>query len=131
VSTKQPKIASLNPIVFPDKRRVLMELAVENLPTRSANVLLDIPGAPKPGSSPSGPVSPPSPYPNIELAIIDSRGKTAAATFIVEHQEPLVHLTLHLRQPDMAEQYVARAEMIYREDVLQVVEVPFTLAEAE
>ncbi|MCB0210289.1 MAG: hypothetical protein KDJ52_13210 [Anaerolineae bacterium] len=131
MTTKHPNIALLNPIVFSDKRRVLLELAVENLPTRSANVTLDIPGESKPDSSASEPTSAPSSYPNIELAIIDSRGKTAATAFIVEHHEPLVHLTLHLRQPDLAEQYVARAEMSYQENVLQVVEVPFTLAEAE
>lgn len=131
MNSQQPKIASLNPVVFPDKRRVMMELVVEDLPNHSANVALNIPGETEPDLSLAEQAAgSPSPYPNIELAIIDSRGKTVATTFIVEHQEPFTNLTLHLREPEPQEQYIARAEMIYQEAILEVVEVPFTLAEA-
>lgn len=139
MTTNYPSIASLNPVVLSDQRRVMMELVVENLPTQLANVTLAIPTETTDSStddSASGPTAieqpaSPSPYPNVELTIINSQGKTVAATFIVEHQEEFTNLTLHLREPNLQEQYIAKAEMTYQKDVLDVVEVPFTLAEAE
>ena len=135
MTNNYPSIASLNPVVLSDQRRVMMELVVENLPTQLANVTLAIPGEPTSSSTADpGPIersSSPSPYPNVELTIINSQGKTVAATFIVEHQEEFTNLTLHLREPNLQEKYIARAEMTYQKDVLDVIEVPFTLAEAE
>ena len=131
MTTQKPKIASLEPVVLPDMRRVTIALAVKNLPTITANVTLDIPGEVASDGNPTA--SPPSVpiYPNVDLAIINSQGRTVASTFIVEHREEVVHLTLHLRQPDLNDRYIARAEMTYQDEMLDVVEAPFTLTEAE
>lgn len=48
MTTPKPKIASLTPVVLPDQRRVMLELVVENLPTITTNVTLNIPGKPAP-----------------------------------------------------------------------------------
>lgn len=128
VTALKPKIASLTPIVLPDQRRVTMALTVENLPTLTANVTLNIPGEADSAIEPQ-PHTPPL-YPNVELTIINSQGRTVASAFIVEHQQEAVELTLHLRQPDLNERYIARAEMTYQEERLDVVEIPFTLTEA-
>ncbi|HMQ52310.1 MAG TPA: hypothetical protein PKE64_19925 [Anaerolineae bacterium] len=124
MTTQIPRITSLKPIVLPDQKRVMMEMVVEDLPSLIANVSLDLPGPTDPASSPG---SSPPPYPNIELSILDSQGRTVATALIVEHQEPFTNLTLHLRQPDVNENYTARAELTYQEQSLQLVEVPFTL----
>jgi hypothetical protein len=47
--------------------------------------------------------------------------------YIVEHKEKYTTLTLHLRQPDLNEDYIARAEMTHGDKTWQIVEVPFKL----
>lgn len=130
MTTQKPKIASLAPVVLPDQRRVMIELVVENLPTISANVTLSMPGE---TAVPADPVGPPVSslpiYPNVELTIINGQGRAVASTFIVEHRQEVVQLTLHLRQPDVNDRYIARAELTYQEAKLDEVEIPFTLAE--
>lgn len=125
-----PKIASLKPIVYPDKRRVMLEMVVEHLPTIFSNVAFTMPDMPaQPPPKPEA--NAPSPYPNLELSILNSQGHEVAALFIVEHKEELTALTLHLRAPDADEQYTARATMTYQNQVLDVVETPFTLNQAD
>lgn len=129
MTQKLPTISSLKPVVLPDKRRVTFDLVVENLPTLFSNVALTLPdltgGAPDTAPPPGA--NAPGPYPNIELTILNSQGQPVAATFIVEHKEAHTSLTLHLRQPDLETHYTARAELIYQDQTLEVVEVPFTL----
>ena len=104
-------------------------MTVDNLPTTFSNVMLTMPDMFD--ESPSPPRKPdrdaPSPYPNIELAILNSRRQIVASLYIVEHKEPFTALTLHLRPPDLEEKYTARAEMTYNNQVLDVVEIPFRL----
>lgn len=116
----QPKITTLRPIVLEDHRRVVLDMVVENLPTTTSNVTLTMP---------TGDIedAPSSPYPNVVLSLLDSQGVEVATVLIVEHQEPHSQLTLHLRQPQLDETYTARAEMLWGDEVLEVVEVPFTL----
>jgi hypothetical protein len=129
----KPAIASLQPVVLPDNRRVTLEMVVENLPALFANLaftmpdMLDAPPA-KPSKPPA---DAPSPYPNVELSILNSRRQQVANLFIVEHKERFTSLTMHLREPDMHEQYTARAEMTYQDQIIDVVEVPFTLHRIE
>lgn len=124
-----PKITALHPVVLPDNRRITLELTVENLPVTFANVLLTMPD--ELASAPGGPARPapgaPSPYPNVELSILDSQRREVASLFIVEHKEDYTALTLHLRAPNPAEPYLARAEMTRNGQTLDVVEAPFTL----
>ncbi len=130
MSDNTPKIASLQPIVHDDNRRISMQMTVSNLPTSFSNIML-MPDLMTEGSGP--PPKPdkdaPSPYPNIELSILNSQRQQIASLYIVEHKEPETGLTLHLTTPDPAEQYTARAEMTYDEKIIDVVEVVFRLHE--
>jgi hypothetical protein len=115
--------------VFGDNHRVMLEMVVEDLPTVFSNVAFSMPDL-----SPSPPQKPPktdpeapSPFPNIELSILNGQRLQVASLFIVEHKERYTSLTLHLRSPDISEQYTARAEMTYLNETLDVTEVPFTL----
>lgn len=132
MTQNKPRIASLQPIVLGDNRRVTMELVVENLPTIFANVAFMMPDMlDTPPARPSKPAADtPSPYPNLELSILNSRRQQIASLFIVEHKEEFTALTMHLREPDPQEEYTARAEMIYQDEILDVVEIPFRLHQA-
>lgn len=129
MAEKKPTITRLQPVVLSDNRRVQMELVVENLPDQFANVNFLMPDTfserhPR-SARPASNI--PSPYPDIELCILDSRRQEVVCLFIVEHKESHTALTLHLPAPDAGQQYIARAEMTYQEQTLQVVETPFTL----
>lgn len=128
MSEKKIKIASLQPIVLADKRRVTLEMTVENLPATFSNITFTMPDI---ATAPSGPPKPdpdaPSPYPNIELSILNERRQQVASLYIVEHNEKQTALTLHLPSPDPNARYIARAEMTYNDETLDVIEIPFTL----
>ena len=133
MTEQYPKISQLNPIVMPDKRRVMLEMTVDNLPTVFSNVaftmpdMLDQPPTAPPKPDPDAP----SPYPDIVLSILTSNEQEVASMLIVEHKEKYTSLTLHLRRPaDPTEQYTARAEMTYQGKALDTVDVPFTLDQA-
>lgn len=132
MTQNKPRIASLQPIVLGDNRRVTMELVVENLPTVFANVAFTMPDMlDTPPTKPPKPADDvPSPYPNLELSILNRRRQQVASLFIVEHKEEFTTLTMHLRQPDPQEDYTARAEMTYQDEVLDVIETPFRLHQA-
>jgi hypothetical protein len=125
----KPSISSLRPIILEDNRRVTFEMVVENLPATVSNVMFTMPDPsdPPPTSPPKPDPNAPSPYPNIELSILNSRRQQVAMLFIVEHKETHTSLTLHIPAPDKQEQYTARAEMTHQDQILDVVEVPFTL----
>lgn len=72
---------------------------------------------------------PPSPYPDVTLSILDQAGNEIATTFIVEHKEPELDFTLHLRTPEPGATYTARAELVINDAVIQTVQVPFELKE--
>ncbi len=129
MSNKQPKIISFKPIVLEDNRRVILAMVVEGLATPASNNMLlmpDLPGEPSAGPPKQDPDAP-SPYPNVELSILNSRRQQVASLFIVEHKEKHTDLTLHLPHPEPQEQYTARAEMTYNEEIIDVIEAPFEL----
>lgn len=132
MTAQKPRIATLSPIVLEDNRRVTLELVVENLPTTTANVAFMMPELLD--SPPTRPAKPaantPSPYPNLELSILNSRRQQIASLFIVEHKERFTALTIHLRAPDPREPYTARAEMTYQDETIDVLETTFTLHQA-
>ncbi len=70
---------------------------------------------------------PSSPYPDLTLSILDQHGNEVATTFIIEHKEPELDFTLHLRAFDSGATYIARAKMTLKDEVIQVVQVPFEL----
>lgn len=133
MTNKQPKITSLKPIVLPDNRRVILEMIVEGLAHPASNNMLLMPELP--GEPAAGPPKPdpnaPTPYPNVELSILNSRRQQVASLFIVEHKESHTDLTLHLPQPEPKEEYTARAEMSYNEETIDVLEIPFSLNQVD
>lgn len=133
MSQNKPTIASLQPTVLADNRRVTLEMVVENLPTVFANVAFSMPDMldGPPVRPPKPDADAPSPYPNMELSILNSRREQVASLFIVEHKERVVSLTLHLREPEVQEPYTARAEMIYQDEIIDVLEIPFALHPTE
>ncbi|HXV42752.1 MAG TPA: hypothetical protein VEC96_06785 [Anaerolineae bacterium] len=133
MTSKKPTIASLKPVVLADNRRVTLEMEVDNLPTVFANIAFTMPDMldPPPTRPPKPAADTPSPYPNLELSILNSRRQQIASLFIVEHKEKFTSLTLHLTAPDVREQYTARAEMTYQDEIIDVVETPFSLHQTE
>ncbi len=153
----QMHIESLVPQPLPDLRRVTLNLRVVGLPPYGLGVascvagLSDVPpadrsgqaqpapdvdlflGAPSPAGLPDagGPAvnddRPPSSYPDVTLSIFDQYGNEVAGTFIVEHKEPELDFTLHLRTFEPGATYTARAEMTLNDEIIQVVQVPFEL----
>jgi hypothetical protein len=72
---------------------------------------------------------PPSPYPDVTLSIFDHGGNEMASTYIVEHKEPELDFTLHMRSPEPGASYTAYAELTMNDEVIQTVQVPFQLGE--
>ena len=129
MSHQKPTIAALQPLVLEDNRRVTLAMTVENLPAIFSNVTFSMPDTfdDPPTRPPKPDPNAPSPYPNIELSILNSHRQQVASLLIVEHKEPHTALTLHLASPDIEAQYIARAEMTYQDEIIDVVEVPFRL----
>jgi hypothetical protein len=124
MTNTQPQISALKPIVLDDNRRVTFNLTVKGLPATISNVMFEMPDAQSAANKPDP--NAPSPYPNVELSILNSGRRQVAALFIIEHKEEHTALTLHLQTPD-EEHYIARAEMTYQGQVIDVAEVPFNL----
>lgn len=148
------RIESLTPQPFPDLRRVSLILRVSGLPAYGAgsNVInfLDMPqpeeedqegkpagwpatpdvdllAEPLPANEPPAGHRPPSSFPNLTLSILDQQGNEIASTYVVEHKEPELDFTLHLRTFEPGDTYIACAEMTMNNEVIQVVQVPFEL----
>ncbi len=124
----QIRIEALIPTPMPDGRRVQVTLRTAGLPPYSFGMVT--PGvtssvedlarpAPSQDDRPSGP------YPDVDLSIYDQRGNEVAATFIVEHKEPDLDFTLHLRDAEPGGTYTVRATLTGGGQVIQVVETPF------
>jgi hypothetical protein len=127
----KPQIASLQPTVLPDNRRITFEIVVTNLPPmiNAFFTMPDTDDATSPSTDPDS--DKPSPYPNVELSVLNSRRQQIASLFIVEHKEEQVALTLHIPDSDPHAQYIARAEMVYQDETIDVIETPFTLNTGE
>lgn len=127
MNDKRPKISSLQPVVLPDNRRVTLELQVTGLPATFSNVMLMPDVFPGGATPPQKPDPAASPYPDIELSILNGQRQQIVSMVVVEHKEPHISLTLHLPVADPQEQYTARAEMSYQAEIIDVVEAPFSL----
>jgi hypothetical protein len=113
---------------MPDGRRVQVTLRTSGLPPYSSgmiapNVELSLEDTTRPTLA-EGDHSP-SPYPDVDLSIYDRHGNEVAATFIVEHKEPDLDFTLHLRAVEPGGIYTIRATLTGGGQVTQVVEAPF------
>ncbi len=120
---------------MPDGRRVLVTLRTSGLPpyrlgmvapaptpaAPNVELFLEDPTRPTPAKGDQAP----SPYPNVDLSIYDRHGNEVAATFIVEHKEPDLDFTLHLRSVEPGGTYTIRATLTDGGQVTQIVEAPF------
>jgi len=127
MTNSKPQITSLQPTVLPDNRRITFDMVVSNLPPM-INTFFTMPDTgdavpPPAGQNPDEP----SLYPNIELSVLNSRRQQIASLLIIEHKEERTALTLHIPASDTQAQYIARAEMTYQDEIIDVVEIPFTL----
>jgi hypothetical protein len=143
MSDSAPQITTLKPVVLPDNHRVIMQMVVENLPESDTGSACAVNSNSPPYSpsniqlfadttdltSPDG--SNKISYPDVELSIFDSKRREVASLLIIEHREPVTDLTLHLRSPKPEEQYTASAKITLDNEVIEVVEVPFTLNPVE
>ena len=124
-----PKFVSLSPTIT-HVDRVSLDLVTAGFVSR-ANVFFDFEtDAPNVADTP--PADPEemirnSPYPNVELSILDPDECEVASLFIVEHKEEHISLTMHLRSPQPGERYIARADMIHNRQVVESLTTPFIL----
>ena len=131
----QIRIEALIPRPMPDGRRVLVTLRTSGLPPYSLGAIAPAPTSAAPDvelflEDPTRPTPaqgdrPPSPYPDVDLSIYDRYGNEVAATFIVEHKEPDLDFTLHLRSVQPGGAYAIRATLTDGGQVTQIVEAPF------
>ncbi|NIW96953.1 MAG: hypothetical protein GWN13_01660 [Phycisphaerae bacterium] len=128
-----PQFVSLIPMVL-SPGRVSLHLKTTNFPGKS-NVSLDFDlGDTAPQQNPTNQeLEDPeamlrnSPYPNVELSILDDKHNEVAQAIIVEHKEENISLTLHIRRPQPGKTYIARADMIHNQQLIQTLTVPFKL----
>jgi len=122
--TDRPYLVSLDAVVL-DTSRVTLNLKTTGFPP-APNVAFSL------NTSSPADAAPPaeSPYPNVELSLLDADNRTVAHAIIVEHREEEVSFTLHLRRPQPGAAYTARAEMIHGQTVLQTLRTPFVLKPA-
>ena len=127
MTDSKPQIKSLQPTVLPDNRRVTFNIVVTNLPPM-INAFFTMPDTGEGvASSPAQNPDEPSPYPNIELSVLNSQRQQIASLYIIEYKEEHTALTLHIPASDTQAQYIARAEMTYQDEIIDVIEIPFTL----
>lgn len=128
-----PQFVSLIPRVL-SPERVSVYLKTTNFPSKS-NVFLDfdlgntVPQQNLTNQELEDPeaVLRNSPYPNVELSILDDEHNEVAQVIIVEHKEENISLTLHIRHPQPGKTYIARADMIHNQQLIQTLTVPFKL----
>lgn len=128
-----PQFVSLTPVVL-NPERVSLYLKTTNFPGKS-NVSLDFDlgdGVAQQNLANQELEDPEamlrnSPYPNVELSILDDEHNEVAQVIIVEHKEENISLTLHIRHPQPDKTYIARADMIHNQQLIQTLTVPFKL----
>jgi len=148
--TDIPQFISVTPTVL-DDRRVTVTIKTANLPevNRLGACVANFDQPPTPNVSlnfdTSTPVAaPPRPakedepvdveqfekskFPVVEVNLVDSDDNFVAHSMIIEHQEPDLSITMHVRSPKPGETYTAYAEMIYHEELVHVVSAPFVWA---
>lgn len=145
--TDVPQFETVTPTVL-DARRVSIHLKTINLPEQhgigcmvnfnDANNLPKISLSVEPPPAPTTPAPPPeapedmpafeqSKFPVVEVNLVDANQQSVAHAMIIEHRDPELDITLHIREPQIGSVYTAYAEMIYQQKLVQVVEAPFVL----
>ena len=130
-----PRFVALETIIL-DYSRVILNLQTTDFPSPS-NVALnfDLPNLPvddndndnhQPHTNNSNSLEN-SPYPNIELSLLDKDDRLIAQATIIEHREKAVSLTLHIRRPQPNNTYTAQADMVYNQKIIHSISTPFIL----
>ncbi len=152
--TDIPQFISVTPTVL-DDRRVTVNIKTANLPevNRLGACLVNLDQPPTPNvtlnlDTSSAPVAPTPPtgkendaaengdavdmeqfeqskFPVVEVNLVDADNNFVAHSMIIEHQEPDLSITLHVRSPQQGQTYTAYAEMIYHQELVHVVSAPF------
>lgn len=128
-----PQFVSLTPVVL-SPERVSLYLKTTNFPGKS-NVSLDFDlgdTVPQQNLTDQELEDPEailrnSPYPNVELSILDDEHNEVAQVIVVAHKEENISLTLHIRHPQPGKTYIARADMIHNQQLIQTLTIPFKL----
>jgi hypothetical protein len=130
-----PQFVLLEPTVL-DLNRVTLHLKTTGFPPVS-NVSLNFTLPPsEPVVDPQSPPDPAkileqSPYPNVELNLLDENNQSVAQATIIEHKEKDFSFTLHLRNPQSGKKYTAQADMIHRQQIIHTVSTSFILENSE
>ena len=130
--TSAPHMTTLEPVVLTHNR---ISLKLETVFPLKSNVAMldfmpnDLPSSTKEAEAPLDldEAIRTSLYPNIEMSILDEQNHEVASLFVVEHRDPNLSLTLHIRHPQPGKNYIARADLIYQQKLIQTLTVPFTL----
>ena len=72
-------------------------------------------------------LSPFAEYPHLDISLLSADGGMVANMFVVEARDPVMALTLHLRQAEPGALYTARLAVLRGEEALDQREVTFTL----
>lgn len=76
-------------------------------------------------------LSPFAEYPHLDISVLSADREMVANMFVVEARDPVMVLTLHLRQPEPGALYTARLVVLSGEETLDQREVTFTLHKDE
>lgn len=68
-----------------------------------------------------------SKFPVIELNLVDEHNESVSQVMIIEHQEPELEVTMHLREPMLGHVYTIYAELIYKTESVHVINQAFIL----
>ncbi len=135
-----PQFEAVTPTVL-DTRRVSIHIKTINLPEltgigacgvrlddaeRVSNVTLNFENTP-PAPPQDASEFEQSKFPVVEVNLIDENQQSVAHSMIIEHRDPEVDITLHIREPHPGSVYTAYAEMIYQKKLVHVVQAPFKL----
>jgi len=145
--TNVPQFETVTPTVL-DARRVSIHIKTANLPAQRGigcmvnfNDANNLPRIALNSNTPTAPIPAKeapadmaafeqSQFPVVEVNLMDANRQSVAHAMIIEHRDPEVDITLHIREPQVGSIYTAYAEMIYRQKLVQVVEAPFILETA-
>lgn len=123
-----PVFTSLKPSVL-DANRIVCRLTTENFPPRpNVNLRLELsPAETTPAAPPSNPNQGlvDSPYPNVEVSLQTQDHYELAATFIVEHQETEVEVTLYTTELEHGATYIAKATMYRNDEIIATIQTTF------
>ncbi len=132
MTSSTPRFTELTPIVL-DYTRVTLNLKTANFDF-VPNVFFNFDSPVQPNAdtvnqeSNSNTTVSESLYPNLDLGIFDAENHQFSQAMNIEHREPIVALTLHIRNPQPGKKYTAKADMVHKQKIIDSVSATFILA---